>query len=320
MTEFFDTPAEEVKKTKWQPKSAYEKGFKYVSYSQFKTWSTCPASWKFDKIDKLGKFESSISTIFGTAVHETIQTYLDLLYCQGAPVADAMDKLAKFQEVFQREFAKAIKDGVVFTDMDQIAEHIQHGKEILEELLSHRNRAKYFSTTAMELIAIEQEMKFEVRPGVLFSAFLDLVFKDKQTGKYKIIDIKTSSLGWNKWQRADSSKLDQLVLYKKFYAERMNIKESQIEVVFFILKRKLLENVGFPQSRIQLVVPPTGTGVVNDLTQRFYEFVNTCFKDGGTYNTEIEYPKVPGEKKKNCKYCPFADMVKDGKKVCDQKP
>jgi hypothetical protein len=309
----------EPKKTKWEPKSPYEPGKTYVSYSQFKTWSTCPASWKFDKIDKLGKFEKSISTVFGTAIHETIQTYLDLLYCYGAPKADEMDKLAKFQEVFQREFADAQRTGVVFNDMAQIAEHIQNGKDILDELLSHRNRMKYFSTQSLELIAIEREMKFEVKPGILFSAFLDLVFKDRMTGKIKIIDIKTSSLGWNKYQKVDPSKLDQLVLYKKFYAERMNIKESQIEVVFFILKRKLMENVAFPQSRIQLVVPPSGVTSVRDLTDRFNEFINTCFKVGGGYNLETSYPKVPGDKKKNCKYCPFGKLLKNGKPVCDKK-
>jgi hypothetical protein len=319
MTEFFDTPAEEPKKTKWEPKTPYENGKTYVSFSQFSKWQTCPASWKFDKIDKLGKFEGSISTVFGTAIHETIQTYLDILYCYGAPKADSMDKLGKFQEVFMREFEKNVKDGVVFDDMDAIKEHIMHGKEIIEDILSYKNRAKYFPTQTLELIAIERELKFELKPNILFTAFLDLVFKDKTTGKIKIIDIKTSSMGWNKYQKADPAKLDQLVLYKKYYAEKMNIKESQIEVVFLILKRKLMENVAFPQSRVQLVVPPSGVNTTKDLTTRFNEFVDTCFKSGGGYNTEANYPKNPGQRKKNCKYCPFKEILrKDGTPVCDQ--
>ena len=55
-------------------------GKKTVSYSQFSRYKNCPKSWKLAYIDKETSFDPSIFLIFGTAFHETMQTYLDTMY------------------------------------------------------------------------------------------------------------------------------------------------------------------------------------------------------------------------------------------------
>ena len=47
-----------------------------ISYSQFSQWDKCPQMWKLNYLDKLGTFRDNIYTIFGSALHETIQAYL----------------------------------------------------------------------------------------------------------------------------------------------------------------------------------------------------------------------------------------------------
>jgi hypothetical protein len=42
------------------------------------------------------------------------------------------------------------------------------------------------------------------------------------------------------------------------------------------------------------------------------EFIDTVFDDSGNYN-DIPYPKVPGNNKKNCKWCQFLGKHCDGK-------
>ena len=44
--------------------------------------------------------------------------------------------------------------------------------------------------------------------------------KDEISGKIKIIDIKTSSRAWNKYQKANEVKNDQLLLYKEYYSKK----------------------------------------------------------------------------------------------------
>ena len=51
-----------------------------VSYSQYSMWSSCPQQYKLNYIDKLGESSGNIHTIFGTAMHETIQHFLDVMY------------------------------------------------------------------------------------------------------------------------------------------------------------------------------------------------------------------------------------------------
>ena len=51
---------------------------------------------------------------------------------------------------------------------------------------------------------------------MVYKGYLDLVFYHERSNKIKIIDIKTSTKGWNKWQKKDDSKQAQLLLYTTF--------------------------------------------------------------------------------------------------------
>ena len=52
----------------------------HVSHSQFVSYSECNLKWKLRYIDKLGTFTGNIHTLFGTAMHTTLQTYLTEMY------------------------------------------------------------------------------------------------------------------------------------------------------------------------------------------------------------------------------------------------
>ena len=130
-------------------KGTYEEGKGYISYSQYAQWSKCPASWKFDKIDKLGKFDGSVSTIFGTAIHEAIQDYLTIYFGKGSIEAEQFDYLSKFKSTFISEFKKETARGSIIT-LEDCKEHIEDGKEILEYVLSRKVRDKHFSRNEYE--------------------------------------------------------------------------------------------------------------------------------------------------------------------------
>ena len=51
-----------------------------VSYSQFSMWSHCPKQYKLNYVDRIGEYESNIHLVFGVAMHETIQDFLEIMY------------------------------------------------------------------------------------------------------------------------------------------------------------------------------------------------------------------------------------------------
>ena len=51
-----------------------------ISYSQISMYSECPLHWKLNYVDKLKMFEHNIHLIFGSAMHEVLQTYLTVMY------------------------------------------------------------------------------------------------------------------------------------------------------------------------------------------------------------------------------------------------
>ena len=73
-----------------------------------------------------------------------------------------------------------------------------------------------------------------------------MVLYHEPTNKFYIYDIKTSRSGWNAKAKKDETKQMQLVLYKKFFNEQYGIPLEDIEVEFFIVKRKIWENSDFP--------------------------------------------------------------------------
>jgi hypothetical protein len=209
-----------------------------------------------------------------------------------------LDVKKLFLDKFNEEIKK-VKD----VKEEEFTDFIFDGNDIIDTFCKSANRLKYFSTKDYELVGIEIPLEIPIKNNVEFVGFIDLVLKEKNKEYYKIIDFKTSSSGWNSYMKEDPTKLAQLHLYKSVYSKKFNVPLNSIEVEFFIVKRKLYENVSFPQSRIQVFKPAAGPVIIKESINSFIEFLDIGFNSDGTYNTSIEYPKIPGKAKKNCKYC-----------------
>jgi CRISPR/Cas system-associated exonuclease Cas4 (RecB family) len=282
---------------------------KHVSFSQFKTWLNCPHKFWLDQVKGLKEFEDSINTCFGTAIHETLQNYVKILYTESFEKADSINLKEYFKTAFESELKRT---NLKYTE-DDYTEFYFDGEDILESFSATAMRIKHFPSDKYEFIDVELEIEMPVKNNVNFVAYIDLVLKEKSTGDIKIFDFKTSSVGWRS-EKDDYSKISQLLLYKAFYSKKFNVPLSKINIEFFILKRKLFEGVNFPQSRIQNFIPPNSGPIIAGTVQDFVSFLDGCFTPDGQYKDEIDlYPKNPGERKKHCKYCPH-------KKIrCDQK-
>jgi hypothetical protein len=172
----------------------------------------------------------------------------------------------------------------------------QDGVAIIEEF--KRRRGQYFSKKNTELLGIEIPIlcPTEDSDKIMLMGFADLVMKEGD--RIKIYDIKTSMWGWKPKKKKNEG--DQLRLYKRYFSKQYGVNESDIDVEYFIVKRKLYENIDFPQKRIQLYKPPAGKPSMNKTTKILTEFISKAFVNGKR-NPDAEYPAL----KTGCTYCPF---------------
>jgi hypothetical protein len=275
---------------------------KKISYSQYNQWVSCPYKWKLNYIDKKGIWTDSIHTMFGTSMHEVLQTYLTIMYNDTAKMADALPLEKMLLTRMTRNYQQIMKrnGGEEFCEQKDMEEFYSHGLIILEWF--KKNRGKYFSKKGYELVGIEVPINYDLPNDIKFIGYMDVVIYNKVRDRYKIIDIKTSTMGWNKWQKADKTKTDQLLLYKYFYGAEKDISLDKIDVEYFIVKRKLYEGLDFPQRRVQTFSPASGKPSVNKVITNLNTFIDESFING-EYNTDHTYVKTPS--KKNCKWCEF---------------
>jgi len=275
---------------------------KRISYSQYSQWDVCPWKWKLNYVDKLSTFTDNIHTLFGTSMHEVLQTYLTVMYEDTIKMADALplDKmlLKRMKDNYNQIMGK--NGGEVFVEQHDMEEFYQHGLLILEWF--KKKRGMYFSKKGYELVGIEVPIDYKMNDGVKFIGYIDVLIHDTVRDRYKIIDIKTSTMGWNKYQKADKNKTDQLLLYKNFWGLQNNVPLDKIDVEYFIVKRKLYEKVDFPQRRVQTFTPANGKPSINKVVNNVNRFVEDCFVDD-EHNISINYMKNPSPK--NCRFCEF---------------
>lgn len=283
-----------------------------VSFSQYSTYSACPRMYKHQYIDKLGESSANIHTIFGTAMHEVIQHYLSVFYGVSKKQANELNLDKMLLEKLKTEFLtekEKMSEGAPCTQLE-LEEFFGDGRRILEWFVKHIE--KLYTKSGYELVAIEMPLNYEIKAGVHFIAFIDIVLREIGSGEIIIIDLKTSTNGWNKYQKEDKIKNAQILIYKKFYSDLFGVPMQNIKVEFQIMKRKLMEDAPYPIPRISKHIPPNGKPSVMKAYDEFMGFINTVFDDSGERRLDIEYSKTPGKNKKNCKYCEFY-----ARKICD---
>jgi len=288
---------------------AYEKA---ISYSQLSMYRSCPHKWALQYRDGHYKSESSIHMTFGTAIHETLQNYLDVMYEKSGAEADRINLEEYFEERFRETYLKDYKSNknVHFSDPTEMNEFFQDGIEILNYFKKKRNG--YFSKRGWHLVKCELPLLISPNnayKNVLYRGYLDVVLYHEPTNTIKIIDIKTSTRGWGDKEKKNEDKQFQLILYKKFFAEQFNFPVENIDIEFFIVKRKLYESEEYVIPRIQTFKPASGKIKMSRAEKAMNEFIEDVFNSEGKFKEDMF---TPNPSKFNCGFCPF----KNDKKLC----
>ena len=276
---------------------------KSISHSQFTAYNECNLKWKLRYIDKLSLSGGNIHTLFGSAMHTVLQEYLTTMYNKSIVEAEKLklDVMLKEQMIKEFNIIRA-RWKMIPCEQKDMVEFYQDGVEIIKHFKKHRN--KYFMKKNYELVGVEVPIFMNIQEGVQLKSFLDVVIRNKVSGRITIIDLKTATRGWWDYQKKDFYKKSQLLMYKQFYSEKFDVSLDKIDVYFLILKRKIAKKSDFPISRLQKFEPAHGKPSVNKTMKAFHEFRELIFDSKGNHRTDREYPAKPGSA---CKFCEFYD-------------
>jgi len=281
-------------------------GSKTISYSQFALYNECPWKWKLMYIDKHKPDAQSIHLTFGTAMHEALQHYLTVAFEQSAKEADRMDLSGYLYQRLVENYKLNLEKnhGIPFTNRMEMDEFYRDGVEILEFI--RKKRTEYFPTKNYRLLGMEVPLLEKVGDyNVYLMGFIDMVILDERDNKITVYDFKTSARGWGDKEKKDENKKAQIIIYKEFFSKQYGVSIENIDVIFFILKRKLWEKTDFAQKRVQLFSPASGKVTRKKVLDKLFEFVDKAFTKDGQFRTDTEHYPIAGDMDANCKYCPF---------------
>ena len=259
--------------------------YKHISYSSLSTYNKCPKLWELQYLRGEVPFKQNIYTCFGTAMHETIQEWLTVMYHDKVKAANDMNK----HQLLYSNMIKAYKQGKAqnghehFSNQDELTKFWIDGKHILDFL--EKKRGGYFSTRNMMLAGVETLLYQEIKTGVVFKGLVDLVFYHPNTDRWTIMDIKTSTSGWRDAQKKNPNLTAQVILYREFFAKQFGIDKDKIEVEFFIVKRRVPAEAEFAsmQKRVQEFRPNAGPRKTKQIITSMNKFIDEVIDENGEY-------------------------------------
>jgi hypothetical protein len=274
-----------------------------VSYSQYSIYATCPHQWYLSYVENKNPYQASIHTVFGTAFHETLQKYIDVMYNESGAAADRMDLetlfTERFREVYSAEYEKTKEH---FSNAQEMREFFDDGVAILKWIKARRN--KLFTIRKVKLLGIEMPLLVDLTKNVYLKGYIDFILYDTELNKVYIYDIKTSTRGWSEREKKDDNKLAQILLYKEYFGRQFGFDIDRIEVEYFIVKRKIWEKSEFAIPRVQSFKPASGKTKRKQAVESLNAFIKDCFDESGKPQIK-SYLKNIGEG--SCKWCPYAD-------------
>ena len=269
-----------------------------ISFSEYSTFQECPHKWFLNYMLKIPS-DTNEELIFGSSVHDTIETILtnkNLMRLANDPgVIESIfkDNLKKqIMEINDISILKKMQEGWVAPTFTKQAKAL-----IIE--LNIRNRFKDYEVVDVEIKM--DGMPIIERDDVIitYKGFIDMVLRHKTTGRYLIIDWKTSRKPWKiQDKELNEGFYTQLKLYKHFYSLKKEIPIDMIDLAFYNLPR---DDAKFQKQYDKVIT-------TEEIAEFMVSFQKNCLK---VYDfNHFHLSKARFTTKKNfCFRCPYNNLA-----------
>lgn len=203
-------------------KQAKKDGKKHISFSEFDLFNKCGHKHLIFKHLALDSEPPSIHLAFGDAIHASIEKTIE-------ESLGAQNRIDFFRARFQKNMDETMIGQPGYEDLQDFMEQGCNILSIIDFL-------KLFDE--YEVISVEEPLYQKIHGNFHFKGFIDLVLKNRTTGRYLILDWKTSTAAWIlKYKLADRVFLMQMKLYKYFWARKNDVDLTKIDVKYMVLNR-----------------------------------------------------------------------------------
>jgi len=258
----------------------------HISFSEFSLYNECGHKHLIFKYLSLDTQEQSIHLFFGNAIHEAIEM----------GVKNGLDKEQR-AKYFADKFKKDMMDNMLhdkqFKDVDDF---VEQGKHILLILDTEVILKGY------QIVSVEEPLYEIIYKKFHFKGFIDLIAYNPITGRYLIIDWKTSGEEWDiDKKKRDPIFLCQMRFYKYFWGRKNKTPLDKIDCKYVVLNRLInKKNASGGFGDIQIV----------DVNSTEEEVFDSLLKLGETLkNIHVEriFPKIKitGNERYHCMFCKY---------------
>lgn len=255
-----------------------------ISYSAYSLYKNCGHRYYLENVIEAPDFVPSIYAYFGDAMHDSLRKGIE-------HSLNEEERVNNFVYVFKKLVMDNLQD---YPDFVKLKEFTEQGIEILKIMPTERLSEKYVFIGAEDLIVEPMYGNYS------FVGFIDLILKNKLTGKYVIIDWKTSTFPWDVEQKkSDKTFMSQMMFYKYFYALKKNIPLQDIDCKYVVLNRLkgLSDKDGY--GAIQNVEIDTNEPLMEEVLEDLAKTTRDIFIRKVFTKAKLE------KRKESCKYCPF---------------
>lgn len=259
----------------------------HISFSEFSLFNQCGHKHLIEKHLKLSESPMTVHLFFGNAIHAAIEKSLK----------DTIG-LSRRIDFFKRTFAKDMLDNLSDEPgfQKELEEYLVQGEALLNILSIEDIFKKY------KIVSVEEPLFEHVYGEFYFKGFIDLVVQNRETGKYVIIDWKTSGQKWSVNKKlADDIFLCQMRFYKYFWSRKNNISLDSISCEYVVLNRLKYKNK-----------PESGCGgiqyvEVNSNNDEIFESLQKLSETLESIHINKRFPKIKhtGNEFLGCMFCKF---------------
>lgn len=268
----------------------------HVSYSEIKVWKECGWRHKLIYVDKIQSFEESPHLHYGTIIHDACEHYLKTKELKIDEMKQSLIEAWQKHGFDSEDYIILQTNRAKLQGWEYKHSNIEEWLKFAEVSISAVPLFLNETFPNWELVSAEEQLYENIEDmQTKFKGYIDCIIKVPYKDKYKywILDWKTaSSKGWMLEKQRDFLMQAQLFLYKSFWGNKNNIKLTDINCAFILLKK-----VNKIEKACQLIKISSGPVTLDKSIKLVKNMINSVNKNLFLKNRE------------SCKFCEFKNTM-----------